>query len=53
MRVPIEVLLDIETDNGLKLATDDLYKRISKFPKKQQKQILNIFDFIINEFTEN
>lgn len=53
MKVPIETLLDIETDIGLKIATDDLYKRISKFPKKQQRRILNIFDFIINEFKDN
>lgn len=51
MKIPIEALLDIETDNGLKFAAEELYNKINVLPKIQQQQVLNILDFIIDELT--
>lgn len=50
MKVPIEALLDIETDNGLKFTTEELYDKIKNLPTDIQKKIINIIDFIIEEF---
>lgn len=47
MKVPIEALLDIETDNGLKFTTEELYDKIKNLPTDIQKKIINIIDFII------
>lgn len=50
MKIPIEALLDIETDNGLKFTTEELYDKIKNLPTDIQKKIINIIDFIIEEF---
>ena len=50
MKVPIEALLDMETDNGLKFATEELYDKIKNLPSDIQKKIMNIIEYIINEF---
>ena len=50
MKVPIEALLDMETDNGLKFTTEELYDKIKNLPTDIQKKIINIIDFIIEEF---
>ena len=49
MNMPIEKLLELKTEQSLKLASDDLYKKISSLPKEKQKQIINIMDFIVSE----
>lgn len=49
MDMPIEKLLELKTDQSIKLASDDLYKKINSLPKDKQKQIINIMDFIISE----
>lgn len=49
MKVPIEALLDIETDNGLKFTTEELYDKIKNLPTDIQKKIINIIDFIVEE----
>lgn len=53
MDMPIEKLLELKTEQSLKLASDDLYKKISSLPKDKQKQIINIMDFIIDELKNN
>lgn len=49
MKVPIEALLDMETDNGLKFTTEELYDKIKNLPTDIQKKIINIMDFMIEE----
>lgn len=51
MNIPIEMLLELKTEQSLKYATDDLYQKIKALPKRQQQQVLNIIDFIIDELT--
>lgn len=49
MNMPIESLLELETEQSVKFAAEDLYNRINMLPVEQQKKILNIMDFIIDE----
>lgn len=49
MNVPIEKLLELKTEQSIKLVSDELYKKISSLPKERQKQIINIMEFIIEE----
>lgn len=49
MDMPIESLLELETEQSIRFATEDLYNRINVLPVEQQKKILNIMDFIIDE----
>ncbi len=48
--IPIEGLLELETEQSVKFASEELYNKIKGLPIKQQQQLLNIIDFIINEF---
>lgn len=50
MKVPIEALLDIETDNGLKFTTEELYDKIKNLPTDIQKKVINIIDYVIEVF---
>lgn len=50
MNMPIEKLLELKTEQSIKLASDELYAKIESLPKEKQKQIINIMDFIISEF---
>ena len=50
MDMPIESLLELETEQSIKFAAEDLYNRINILPIEQQKKIINIMDFIIDEF---
>lgn len=50
MDMPIESLLELETEQSIKFAAEDLYNRINLLPIEQQKKIINIMDFIIDEF---
>lgn len=50
MNIPIEMLLELKTEQSLKYATDDLYQKINTLSIEKQKQIINIMDFIIEEF---
>ncbi len=47
MKVPIEALLDIETDNGLKFAAEELYDKIKNLPSDIQKKIIYIMEYVI------
>lgn len=49
MSVPIEKLLELKTEESIKLATDELYKKIAVLPKEKQRLIINIMDFLIEE----
>ena len=49
MNVPIEALLDLETEQSLKYAAEDIYNKISTLPIEKQKIVINIMDFIIDE----
>lgn len=49
MNMPIESLLELETEQSIRFAAEDLYNRINILPVEQQKKILNIMDFIIDE----
>lgn len=51
MSMPIEALLELETEQSIQYAADELYKKISGLPQKQQQQVLNILDYIISELT--
>lgn len=50
MNIPIEMLLELKTEQSLKYATDELYAKINTLSIEKQKQIINIMDFIIEEF---
>lgn len=50
MNIPIEMLLELKTEQSLKYAADELYAKINTLPIEKQKQIINIMDFIIEEF---
>ena len=52
MNLPIENLLELKSEQSRKLASDELYKKICALPKEQQKQIINIMDFIIDELNK-
>lgn len=49
MNVPIEALLDLETEQSLKYAAEDIYNKISTLSTEKQKIVINIMDFIIDE----
>lgn len=49
MNMPIEALLDLETEQNIKYASEELYEKINSLPQDLQKKIINIIDFIINE----
>ena len=49
MNMPIESLLELEIEQSIRFAAEDLYNRINILPVEQQKKILNIMDFIIDE----
>lgn len=53
MDMPIEKLLGLRTEQSLKLASDDLYKKISSLPMKKQKQVIRIMGFIITELEKD
>lgn len=52
MNMPIEKLLELKTEQSIKLASDELYARIESLPKDKQKHIINIIDFIIEELKD-
>lgn len=49
MNVPIEKLLELKTEQSIKLASNELYKRISSLPKERQEKIISIMEFLIEE----
>ena len=53
MNMPIEKLLELKTDESIKIASDELYAKINTLSKEKQKQIINIMDYIIEELKEN
>lgn len=53
MNMPIEKLLDLETEQSIKLASDELYAKVQSLPIEKQRQILNIMNFIISELDNN
>ena len=52
MGIPIEALLDLETEKSIKFAAEDLYNRINDLPDEYRKKVINIIDFVIDEFKE-
>ena len=52
MNMPIEKLLELKTEQSIRLASDELYAKIQSLPIKKQKQIINIINFIISELEE-
>ena len=52
MNIPIEMLLELKTEQSLKYATDDLYQKINTLSIENQKQIINIMYFIIEDFNK-
>lgn len=52
MNMPIEKLLELKTEQSIKLASDELYAKIQSLPIEKQKQIINIINFIISELEE-
>ena len=53
MNMHIEKLLDLETEQSIKLASDELYAKVQSLPIEKQRQILNIMNFIISELDNN
>ena len=52
MDIPIEKLLELKTEQSVKIATNELYQKISLLPSKKQETILNIINYIIDELSE-
>ena len=49
MNMPIEKLLELKTEESIKIASDELYAKINTLSKEKQKQIINIIDYIVEE----
>lgn len=53
MKMPIEALLELETEQSVKFAAEELYNKIKLLPNAQRKKVINIIEFIIDEFKDN
>ena len=53
IKVPIGSLLELDTEQGVKYAAEELYSKINGLTNIQQKMIINIIETIVNEFTSN
>lgn len=49
MSMPIEALLELETEQSIKFAAEELYRKIERLSTEQQKRVIRILDFIIEE----
>lgn len=49
MNMPIEALLELETNQSIKYEAEEIYNKISSLSPELQKKIINIIDFIIDE----
>lgn len=49
MSMPIEALLELETEQSIKFATEELYNKIKGLPMEHQKKVVRILDFLIDE----
>ena len=52
MNTPIEMLLQLKTEQSIKLASDELYAKINTLSKEKRKWIFNIMDYIIEELKD-
>ena len=49
MSMPIEALLEMETEQSIKFAAEELYNKIKGLPTDQQKKVIRILDFIVEQ----
>ncbi len=49
MNMPIEALLELETNQSIKYEAEEIYNKINSLSPELQKKIINIIDFIIDE----
>ncbi len=53
MNVPIDSLLDIETDYSLRYASDDIYKRIEALPEEKRALAVDLIYSIIETLSKD
>ena len=52
MDMPIEALLELETEQSIKFASEALYNKIKTLSVEQQKKVIRILDFLIEEMQQ-